>query len=263
VTLQSGDDGFFELLEVAKKTATNAALMLEQLRQDRCLGYEFDPVLEREMKAKADRIIESAVLEDLSTTGVPILSEESFDAFSDSVSGKRFIVDPIDGTVNYIRGIGFAAVSIALFDDDQPLFGVLAIDPGAELVWGGPSIGSFYAGNSIKVSNQTEKKKSILCTGIPARLDLSDTDQKEKFFSNITEFAKVRMLGAASISLFNVAKGSADSYVEQDVMIWDIAAGLAILLGAGGEYHLSRGSHKYSWDICGHNGKIIPKTTSF
>ena len=261
MSLQSGNDGLFELLEVAKKTATNAALMLEQLRQDQCLGYEFDAVLEREMKAEADRIIESAVLEDLSNTGVPILSEESYDAFSDLESGKRFIVDPIDGTVNYVRGIGFSTVSIALFDDDEPLFGVLAIDPGAELVWGGPRIGSFYAGNSIKVSGQTEKNKSILCTGIPARLDLTDTNQKEKFLSNITEFAKVRMLGAASISLFNVAKGSADCYVEQDVMIWDIAAGLAILLGAGGEYHLSRGSHKYSWDICGHNGRLLHKTT--
>lgn len=260
MTPQSGDDGLLDLLEIVKKTASNAALMLDQLRQDRCLGYEFDPLLEREMKADADRIIESVILKDLSKTGVPVLSEESYDAFSDSGSGKRFIVDPIDGTVNYVRGIGFATVSIALFDDDKPLFGVLAIDPGAELVWGGPRIGSFYAGNPIEVSGQTEKNKSILCTGIPARLDLADANQKEKFLSNITEFAKVRMLGAASISLFNVAKGSADCYVEQDVMIWDIAAGLAILLGAGGEYHLSRGSHKYSWDICGHNGRLFFKT---
>jgi myo-inositol-1(or 4)-monophosphatase len=259
VTLNSSDHRLFDLLEIGKKTALNAALMLDELRQDHCLGYEFDPVLEREMKAKADRIIESAVLEDLSKTGIPTLSEESYDAFSDSVSGKRFIVDPIDGTVNYIRGIGFATVSIALFDDDQPLFGVLAIYPGAELVWGGPGIGSFYGGNSIKVSEQTEKSKSILCTGIPARLDLTDTNQKEKFLENITEFAKVRMTGAASISLFNVAKGSADCYIEQDVMIWDIAAGLAILLGAGGEYDLSCGSHKYSWDVRGHNGKLFCK----
>jgi myo-inositol-1(or 4)-monophosphatase len=261
VTLQSCDDGLLDLLEIAKKTASKAALMLDQLRRDQCLGYEFDPVLEREMKAEADRIIESAVLEDLSNTGVPILSEESYDAFSDSESGKRFIVDPIDGTVNYVRGIGFATVSIALFDDDQPLFGVLAIYPGAELVWGGPGIGSFFAGNSIKVSEQTEKSKSILCTGIPARLDLKDTNQREKFLSNIIEFAKIRMMGAASISLFNVAKGSADCYVEQDVMIWDIAAGLAILLGAGGDYELTRGSHKYSWDVRGHNGKLFGKTS--
>ena len=69
------------------------------------------------------------------------------------------------------------------------------------------------------------------------------------------------MIGAASISLLNVAKGSADCYVEQDVMIWDIAAGLAILLGAGGDYDLTRGSHKYSWNVRGHNGKLFGKTS--
>ena len=189
------------------------------------------------------------------------MSEESFDSFDDSDSGRRFIVDPIDGTVNYVRGIGLATVSIALFDDDQPLFGVLAIYPGGELVWGGPDIGSFHDGVPIKVSEQNKKAESILCTGIPARLDLTKKGQKEKFLGNITEFAKVRMLGAASISLFNVAKGSADCYVEQDVMIWDIAAGLSILIGAGGEYDLIRGSHKYSCNVCGHNGNFDCKAS--
>ena len=255
------DHGLFDLLEIAKKTSLNAVTKLDQIRREQDLDYQFDSVLKREMKAKADRIIESVILEDLSKTGIPILSEEAHESYDDSDLGRRFIVDPVDGTVNFIRGVGLSSVSIALYDDDQPLFGVLAIFPGAEIVWGGPGIGSFYAGNSIKVSEQTEKSKSILCTGIPARLDLTDTNQREKFLRNIIEFAKIRMMGAASISLLNVAKGSADCYVEQDVMIWDIAAGLAILLGAGGEYHLSRGSHKYSWDICGHNGRLLYKTT--
>jgi myo-inositol-1(or 4)-monophosphatase len=150
-------------------------------------------------------------------------------------------------------------VSIALYDDDQPIFGVLAIYPGAEIVWGGPGIGSFHDGVTIKVSEQTEKVESILCTGIPSRLDLTEKGQKEKFLNNITEFAKVRMMGAASVSLFNVAKGSADCYAEQDVMIWDIAAGLAILLGAGGQYELAKGNYQHSWNVVGHNGKLLFK----
>ena len=257
MAFERDDHGLFELLEVAKKTSLNAVTKLDQIRREKILDYQFDSAIEREMKAEADRIIESVILEDLSKTGIPILSEESHESYDDSDSGRRFIVDPIDGTVNFIRDVGLSSVSIGLYDDDQPLFGVLAIYPGAEIVWGGPSIGSFYAGNSIKVSSQTEKYKSILCTGIPARLDLTAKGQKEKFLENITKFAKVRMMGAASISLFNVAKGSADCYAEQDVMIWDIAAGLAILLGAGGEYDLTHGSHKYSWDVCGHNGKLF------
>ena len=259
MTLESGDDGLFDLLEIVKKTSLNAVTKLDQIRREQNLDYQFDSVLEREMKAEADRIIESVILEHLSKTGIPILSEESHESYNDSDSGRRFIVDPIDGTVNFIRDVGLSSVSIGLYDDDQPLFGVLAIYPGAEIVWGGPSIGSFYAGNSIKVSSQTEKNKSILCTGIPARLDLTEKNQKEEFLSTITEFAKVRMMGAASISLFNVAKGSADCYAEQDVMIWDIAAGLAILLGAGGQYELTKGNYQHSWNVVGHNGKLFFK----
>ena len=259
MAFERDEHGLFDLLEIAKKTSLNAVAKLDQIRREQDLDYQFDSVLKREMKAKADRIIESAILEDLSKTGIPILSEEAHESYDDSDLGRRFIVDPIDGTVNFIRGVGLSSVSIALYDDDQPLFGVLAIYPGAEIVWGGPGIGSFHDGVTIKVSEQTEKVESILCTGIPARLDLTEKGQKEKFLKNITEFAKVRMMGAASISLFNVAKGSADCYAEQDVMIWDIAAGLAILLGAGGQYELAKGNYQHSWNVVGHNGKLFFK----
>lgn len=256
MSLGTANLGISELLEIVKKTASKAASSLDQLRQDGCFDYEFDLTVEREVKAKADKIIEKIVLEDLVNTGIPVLSEESFGSFRHSEAGLKFILDPIDGTVNFVRGIGLASVSIALFDHDKPLFGVLAVYPSGELAWGGPGIGSFLASSAIQVSEHAERSKSILCTGIPARLDLTDQLQRERFVKEITKFAKVRMLGAASISLLNVAKGSADCYSEQDVMIWDIAAGLAILLGAGGTYSLTQGNHSYSRNVVAHNGRI-------
>ena len=83
MAFERDDHGLFELLEVAKKTSLNAVTKLDQIRREKILDYQFDSAIEREMKAEADRIIESVILEDLSKTGIPILSEESHESYDD------------------------------------------------------------------------------------------------------------------------------------------------------------------------------------
>jgi myo-inositol-1(or 4)-monophosphatase len=247
------------LLDAAKAAARQAGHKLSEIAREGRTRHEFDRIWNREIKAEADLIIESILIEDLSSTGIPILSEESGEISGDSESKLRFIVDPIDGTANFIRGIGESSVSIALFKENEPLFGVMWLHPRGQLVWGGPGLGSFIDGVPIQVSNQEQKNRAVLCTGIPARLDLRVESKKNDFVGRILEFSKVRMLGAASISLLQVAKGSADCYAEEDVMIWDIAAGLAIVCGSGGVYELSGGTQEHSRDVLVHNGKLYPK----
>ena len=76
------------------------------------------------------------------------------------------------------------------------------------------------------------------------------------FLELIESYGKVRMLGAASMSLLQVAKGSAETYKEQDIMLWDVAAGLALVEGAGGYYDISEGSTEESINVIATNGEI-------
>ena len=75
----------------------------------------------------------------------------------------------------------------------------------------------------------------------------------QKFLRMVRQYSKVRMLGSAAVSLVNVAKGAADVYSEQNIMIWDVAAGLAIVEGAGGSVHFDPGTIEHSLDVYASN----------
>lgn len=244
------------ILEQVKNIAQSASRSLIELQSEANKSYHFQSNLPREMKAKVDQVLEKEILESLIPIGLPILSEESGYFESKKSTDLAFIVDPLDGTVNFIRGIAPSSISIALFQNNEPVFGVLVLYPSGDLVWGGKEIGAYLNGTPIHVSSITNKIKSVLCTGIPSRLDLNDSNNHAPFISRIAPFGKVRMLGSASLSLLQVAKGSAEMYAEQDIMLWDVAAGLALVEGAGGEISITKGKVDDSIDVIASNGKI-------
>ena len=114
---------------------------------------------------------------------------------------------------------------------------------------------AIYAGSEIEVSKISKLDKSILCTGIPSRQKL-DSQEILFFIENFKKFNKVRMLGSASYSLLQLAKGTIDYYYEREIMIWDIAAGIAIVKAAGGDYKLSKGFNKNSLIVSANNSKL-------
>ena len=95
----------------------------------------------------------------------------------------------------------------------------------------------------------------VLCSGFPSRFKFS-LDNIKIYNSLFKKFGKIRMLGAASISLLQVAKGSADAYSENDIMLWDVGAGLAIVEGAGGSIKMIKGNIKNSIKVSASNGII-------
>ena len=254
------------LLLLAKDTARLSYRRLVKLQKKNTVQYEYSKQISREMKAAADAIIEDEIIRHLIPTGLPILSEEcgeiSSNSNSNSNSKLRFIVDPIDGTVNFIRGICSSGISIALFDKDRPLFGVIMVYPSGDMAWGGKEIGAYINDIPMQVSEISDVSKSVLCTGIPSRFNLDDNDNILNLNNLLIKFGKVRMLGSASISLLQVAKGSAEFYTEQDIMLWDIAAGLAIVEGAGGEISMLPGDYKYSFNVSASNGIVGHNLTS-
>ena len=106
-------------LELAKSTAIAALKVLSDLNPESTV-FSFDASLPREMKAASDRILEEIILEQLRTTGLDILSEEAGQIYSGNEEELRWVVDPLDGTVNYIRGLGPCSVSLSLCRGDTP-----------------------------------------------------------------------------------------------------------------------------------------------
>jgi len=244
------------LLELSKETASIALYKLIEIGEEDTKHYSFDENIPREIKAEADTVIEKIILDKLRPTGVDVLSEEAGVLAGNGDSSLRFIIDPIDGTVNFIRGIAECSICIALFDDDKPLFGVIASYPSGNLAWGGKEIGSFIGDDKLQVSKIKNPTRGVLCTGFPSRFKFN-----EQSFSSqmrlMSRFGKTRMLGAASQSLLQVAKGAAECYAEQNIMLWDVAAGIAIVEGAGGRVEIKdSGEDDKSINVAIDNGCI-------
>lgn len=245
-----------ELLLLAINIAQDALKHLEQvIGKPNSLEYRFSEPLPKEIKANIDLELEALILSRLKPVGLPMLSEEAGDIKGSIENGLHWIIDPLDGTANFVRKIGGSAVSIALWSGNSPVFGVIGEFPSCSLAWGGKSFGSFLDGNRLHVSDFRKRGQSILCSGFPSRFDFMNP-RANQFWEMLSSFGKVRMLGAASISLLQVASGKADAYIEEDIMIWDVASGLAILEGAGGKYKITPGQHLYSYYVEATNGLL-------
>jgi myo-inositol-1(or 4)-monophosphatase len=242
-------------MELSKSVAHLALKRLKQLDKDGVNSYSFSSEVPREIKAVADVIIEELIIDKLSSIGIDILSEESGLIEGKSDSSLRFIIDPIDGSVNFVRGITECSISIALYNGESPIFGVLASYPSGKISWGGNGIGAFTEESALKVSMISDSKKGVLCSGFPSRF-IFDHKSISDQINIMTQFSKVRMLGSASQSLLQVARGSVECYIENEIMIWDVAAGIAIVEGAGGNIEIAQGSSINSLNVIANNSTI-------
>ena len=242
-------------LKLAESTVILALKVLSDLNPE-STSFSFDESLPKEMKAASDKILEEIILKQLRTSGLDILSEEAGQIYSGNEADLRWVVDPLDGTVNFIRGLAPCSVSISLCRGDTPLLGVIGEFPSCKLAFGGKGISSHYLDQSIQVSTVDDKKNGVICTGFPSRFEFN-SNGTQWITNTLAPFAKVRMFGAASLSLLHVARGAAEVYAENDIMIWDVAAGLAILEGAGGGYSMTQGHHTDALNIFASNGLIL------
>lgn len=241
------------LLELSKSTAVQAG---DRLAGAGLAGFSFSEELPREVKSLADTVLEYVVLGALSGTGLEILSEERGLVPGSQPNGYRFIVDPLDGTFNFVKNLGPCAVSIALWEGDRPVFGVIFDIVKKSLFWGGRDLGAWRDGSAIQVSRADNISRAAVCTGFPVRFDFSADQAWERFRERAARFAKVRMFGSAAMSLACVADGSAEAYFEQDIMLWDVAAGIAIVEGAGGRVRWSGKAGSPALDVYADNGRL-------
>jgi myo-inositol-1(or 4)-monophosphatase len=220
------------LLEVAKDTAFKAGSTLIEKQN---LARQVQQSYTHDVKIKGDFLSESIIVNSLQQhSSFPILSEEAGMIGKFDREQYLWVVDPLDGSLNYSQGIPLCCISIALWKGSEPVLGVIFDFNRDELFSGIIGVGAWLNETSIKTSETTKKKEAILCTGFPIRTDFSD-DGITQFVLQVQSYKKVRLLGSAALSLAYVACGRVDAYMEENIMVWDVSAGCALVKAAGGE----------------------------
>ncbi|NWG45114.1 MAG: inositol monophosphatase [Alphaproteobacteria bacterium] len=147
----------------------------------------------------------------------------------------RFIVDPLDGTTNFLHGIPQFAISIALEREGDLVAGVVYNPVADELYTAEKGGGAYLNDRRLRVSARTTLDQALLATGIPARGWPGHAAFLAELAGAMAATAGVRRFGAASLDLCAVAAGRIDGYWERNLKPWDIAAGALIVREAGGQ----------------------------
>ena len=145
-----------------------------------------------------------------------------------------WIIDPIDGTLNFMNGIPYFAISIALTQKDKLISGVVYDPVNNDFYWAEDGVGAYLNDQRLRVTNKVNLDKSIIALGIPF---LGRGNHKEHIKSQEAVMSKVaglRRFGAASLDLAYVAAGRVDGFWEYGLSPWDVAAGIILVQEAGG-----------------------------
>ena len=232
-----------DLLDLAKQavqTTAELATAAQSSGEEQRHHYELDG---RELKLELDTRMSALLTSNLAESGIGVISEENLTTHHNS-DEYVWLIDPLDGSFNFLRGSGPSAISCALLCGTQPIFGVIQNLVSKSLSWGGPDFGAYTDNSPISVSNVSKMQDAVVCTGIPAHLNTDSTAALAPLLFVIRNARKIRMIGSAAVSLVLVASGAADLYTEESVMPWDVAAGMAIVAGASGRAYTNEFSRK-------------------
>lgn len=207
---------------------------------------------------RAEKIVRNALVKAHPEFGM-LLEEAGEIAGTDN--RHRWIVDPLDGTTNFLHGLPHFCISIALERDGQVIAGIVYDPLKDELFWAERGLGAYVNDQRLRVSGRGRINEGVFATGIPF-LGIQDAFENEKFLSQLgavmAECAGVRRFGSAALDLAYVAAGRYDGFWENGLNPWDVAAGVLLVREAGGlvtdiagrRYELS------AMDICAGNDQL-------
>ncbi|WP_231490846.1 inositol monophosphatase family protein [Pedobacter sp. Leaf170] len=170
----------------------------------------------------------------------------------------KWIIDPLDGTTNFIHGLPTYAVSVALYEDDKAVLGVVYELNRGEMFYSYKNAAAFMNKKEIKVSSNPDLKSSLLATGFP----YYQFDKQPQYLKLLEEMMQkthgLRRMGSAATDLIYVACGRFDAFFEYNLQPWDFAAGCFIVQQAGGEVFDFAGGDDFfgKREILATNGKI-------
>jgi myo-inositol-1(or 4)-monophosphatase len=240
-------------LELANHAALTAGKLLrEHFGNDAVV----DEASHHDIKLALDKQSQDLITEILlgARPGDSLYGEEGIAGNQEST--RQWIVDPIDGTVNFYYGIPHFCVSIALRVDGEIVVGVIH-DPMVGETWsvekGGPAL---LNGHPIQASKRDTFEQSILFVGCGKDEEALRTGI-ERFRKASLRARKMRMMGSAALGMAYIACGRLDAYIESRISLWDIAAGQLLVETAGGKVELTPvPGHSDAWSIVASNGRI-------
>jgi myo-inositol-1(or 4)-monophosphatase len=154
--------------------------------------------------------------------------------FTGKDASTRWIVDPLDGTTNFLHGLPFWSISIALEKEGEIVAGIVYEPVRDEMFWAEKGAGAWNNHQRLRVSGRRKLDESVIATGLPFKGRGNHADYLPQLQAVMAETAGVRRFGSAALDLAYVAAGRFDGYWESHVQPWDVAAGLLMVSEAGG-----------------------------
>ncbi len=242
-----------QYLEAATKAARAAgALIRENFGRPLKVDVEEAHDIKLELDVRAQELITKLLLEEFPNHAV--LGEEG--NVDNTSTEFQWVIDPIDGTVNYFYGIPHFCISIALREKGELIVGVI-YDPMRDELWQGERGGqAFLNGRVIEVGRYTDVAQAVVSVGMSKTL--AEVEVGLSIFQDLlTRARKCRMMGSAALDLAYVATGRFDAYIERSVNWWDIAAGVVLVKCAGGQLSIAPSAVQHGkLSIVAWNGKI-------
>ncbi len=225
---------YSEILNLAKDTALKAGDLLKS-----GFGTDFNISSKKavnDLVTEYDNRAEDLIIKNLSAfdNSYSFLAEEGGDTGEYKEEGIRWIIDPLDGTVNFAHSIPIFSVSIAAEHKNKIIAGVVYNPVSDEFFYASENAGAFFNGNKIKVSDNNDFYKSLLVTGFPYNVQENPCHTIDLFVKIIQMGIPVRRLGSAALDLAYVAAGRFEGFWEIGLKPWDVAAGQLIVKEAGG-----------------------------
>ena len=218
-------------LEVAVTAARAGAGVVR-----RSFGRDIDPDLKGVVDpvTEVDRAAEAAILEVLGALRPDdeVLGEEG--GGQTEAVGRRWIVDPLDGTINFLHRHPHVAVSVGLWDGDEPVAGVVIDVMRDEVFSAVRGQGAYLDGRPIRVSSRTRLQECLVGTGFPYDRHLNGPAYTAAAGEVMKRVRDIRRLGSAALDFAWVACGRFDGFWEFGIYPWDVAAGLLLVEEAGG-----------------------------
>ena len=182
----------------------------------------------------SDKRVEKILINELEKTEYSLLTEES-GFIKGKDKNKRWIIDPIDGTFNFLNGLPHFAISFAYEENGEVISGIIFDPIKNEMFFAEKGNGAFLNNSRIRVSNKSDFQNSCLVTGGPkaaSKKKESILDEYKKI--SMKTNAHIRKSGSAALDLAYVATGRYDGYWQREINYWDVAAGLIIVKESGG-----------------------------
>ncbi|MEO6170459.1 MAG: inositol monophosphatase family protein [Lysobacter sp.] len=188
--------------------------------------------------SEVDELAEKEIIKEFrrATPDYAILGEEG--GLLNPKSGtarSTWVIDPLDGTSNYLRGIPHFCVSIALVENGEPVHGVIFDPIRNDLFTASRGSGATLNDKRIRVADRKDLDGALILTGFPPRERKRASAQLTCLDTLFTEIQDIRISGSAALDLAYVACGRADAYFEAGIKPWDIAAGALMVREAGGK----------------------------